>query len=122
MCIRDSFYTENSPLWEIENDWSGFNWIESQDAGNNVIVYLRKDKSGKEQICVCNFAQEERKAYRFGVPNKGPYKATFQSNLEKYGGKGIPLKGIRVDKQEKNGKEYSACLTIPPLTFLVLSC
>jgi 1,4-alpha-glucan branching enzyme len=122
--IRDLnfFYAANPCLWEIENDWSGFSWIESMDAGNNVLAFIRRDRSGKELICVCNFSAEERKAYRFGVPAKGPYKSIFQSNLEKYGGKGDCLKGIRVDKHLSHGKEYSVCLTIPPLTFLILDC
>lgn len=115
------FYVENAPLWEIENDWTGFNWLEAGDSGNNVIVYLRRDQSGKELICICNFSAEERKAYRFGIDKKGPYKTVFQSNLEEFGGKGSPIKGIRADKHESHGKEYSVCLTIPPLTFLVLS-
>ncbi len=114
------FYHANRPFWEIENDWTGFSWIEACDSGNNVIVYIRRDHSGNEFICICNFSAEERKAYRFGVPAKGPYKAIFQSNLDIYGGSGSPLKGIRVDKHESHGKEYSVCLTIPPLTFLVL--
>lgn len=121
--VRDlnSFYVENSPLWEIENDWAGFNWLEAGDSGNNVLVYLRRDKSKRELICICNFSAEERKAYRFGIETKGPYKTLFQSNLEIYGGKGSQIKGIRADKHESHGKEYSVCLTIPPLTFLVLS-
>ncbi|NCB41668.1 MAG: 1,4-alpha-glucan branching protein GlgB [Clostridia bacterium] len=116
------FYVENAPLWEIENSWDGFNWLEAGDCENNVVVYLRRDKLGNELICVCNFSAEERRAYRFGISKKGPYKTLFQSNLEEYGGKGSPIRGIRADKQESHGKEYSVCLTIPPLTFLVLSC
>lgn len=116
------FYLENPPLWEVENDWSGFNWIEATDSGNNVIVYLRRDQSGNELICICNFAAEERKAYRFGVSKKGPYKVVFQSDLEEYGGRGEPIKEIGTDNQESHGKEYSVCLTISPLAFLVLSC
>ncbi|HCU08582.1 MAG TPA: 1,4-alpha-glucan branching enzyme, partial [Clostridiales bacterium] len=119
--MLNHFYLMHSPLWEIENSWSGFEWLQASDQDSNVIVYIRRDRSGNELICVANFSAEERRAYRFGVANKGPYKTVFQSDLTEFGGQGSLITSIRTDRLESNGKEYSLCLTIPPLTFLVLS-
>ena len=115
------FYLRHAPLWQIENDWSGFEWLQSYDHTNNVIVYLRRDLEGNALICIANFSAEERKAYRFGVKNRGPYKNIFQSNRTEFGGKGDLVTSIRTDRQGIDGKEYSVCLTIPALTFLVLA-
>lgn len=114
------FYRSRPPLWEIENSWEGFQWLQASDPGSNVVAYLRKDKAGRELVCIANFSAEERKAYRFGIMQKGPYKAIFQSNLKEFGGQGSPVRSVRVDRQDGDAG-YSVCLTIPPLTFLVLS-
>ncbi|HRV34029.1 MAG TPA: alpha amylase C-terminal domain-containing protein, partial [Anaerovoracaceae bacterium] len=81
----------------------------------------RRDLEGNALICIANFSAEERKAYRFGVKNRGPYKNIFQSNRTEFGGKGDLVTSIRTDRQGIDGKEYSVCLTIPALTFLVLA-
>ncbi|MDD2294607.1 MAG: 1,4-alpha-glucan branching protein GlgB [Eubacteriales bacterium] len=114
-------YRTHPPFYEIENSWSGFEWLQASDKENNIIAYVRRDRSGNELICVANFSAEERRAYRFGVSNKGPYKTVFQSDLAEFGGQGSLITSIRTDRQDADGKEYSLCLSIPPLTFLVLS-
>ena len=40
------FYPEKPALWEIDFDWDGFEWLVADDNHNNVVVFLRKDKSG----------------------------------------------------------------------------
>lgn len=115
------FYRSNSPLWEIENSWDGFSWLQASDYESNVVVYMRKNRRGDELICVVNFSAEERKAYRFEVSRKGPYKVIFQSDLEIFGGKGHPITSVRTDRQGSGEARFSLCMTVPPLTFLVLS-
>jgi 1,4-alpha-glucan branching enzyme len=115
------FYRANPPLWEIDNSWDGFEWLQACDYESNVIVYVRKDRRGDELICVANFSAEERKAYRFEVAKKGPYKVIFQSDLEMFGGKGRPITSVRTDRQGSGEPRFSLCMTVPPLTFLVLS-
>ena len=56
------------PLWEIDFDWEGFQWLVSDDNHNNVVVFLRRDKTGNELVCAINFSPNTYEDYRFGCP------------------------------------------------------
>ncbi len=37
------FYRSEPALWALDGDPAGFEWIDSQDAGHNVLTYIRRD-------------------------------------------------------------------------------
>ena len=76
----NKFYLDNSPMWEIDYSWEGFNWISNDDYKQSIIVFRRIDKKGKEVIAVCNFVPVDRAIYSFGVPYKGSYTEVFNTN------------------------------------------
>ncbi len=55
-------------LWEIDFDWEGFEWLVPDDNHNNVVVFLRKDKKGRDLMCAVNFSPNTYENYRMGVP------------------------------------------------------
>lgn len=73
------FYLKNSPLWELDNSWDGFRWIEPDDAEKNIIAFMRKDKRGSAIIVICNFSPVNRTKYRVGVEKPGTYRLVFHS-------------------------------------------
>ena len=44
------YYLEESPLWEVDFSWEGFQWLVPDDNQNNVVVFLRRDKAGRELV------------------------------------------------------------------------
>jgi len=113
----NKFYLCNSPFWEIDYSWEGFEWISNDDNAQSIIAFRRKDKNGKEIIAVCNFVPVSRSSYRIGVPSAGSYKRIFTTDDVKYGGKTEPMRaGIKAEKKPMHGYDYSIELEIPALS------
>lgn len=111
------FYLDSPELWEQDDSWEGFQWIQPDDAINNIISFRRIDKRGRELIIACNFSPVDREEYRIGVPKPGIYKAIFHSGLMKYGGvcEGA-AESITAEHIKQNGYEYSICTDLPGLS------
>lgn len=117
-CIRalNLFYRENSPLWENDLDWDGFAWLVPDDKSNNVLVFLRRDRQGRELICAVNFSPVMREGYRFGVPEKESYKEVFNTDALQWGGIGaVNELPIPVEAVPSHGRGTSISIRIPPL-------
>jgi len=113
----NKFYMDNSPFWQIDYSWEGFEWISNDDNSQSIIAFRRKDKQGKEIIAVCNFVPVSRSDYRIGVPVSGSYKRIFSTDDVKYGGKTEPSRaGVKAEKKPMHGYDYSILLDIPALS------
>ena len=109
------FYLEQSPLWEIDFDWEGFQWLVSDDNHNNVVVFLRRDKTGNELVCAINFSPNTYEDYRFGCPPVREYVEIFNSDRPEYGGSGVVNAApCKVSWKESHGMESSVAIRIPP--------
>lgn len=115
------FYLDTKELWEVDFDWEGFEWIVADDCNNNVVVFLRRDKKGKEVVCVVNFSPVELHHYRFGVPQKKEYVEIFNSDDPAFGGSGAgnPAR-VRTEWIPSHGHPCSVEVTIPPMAGVVL--
>ena len=116
VCDLNKFYLENKPFWENDSDWQGFKWISLDDCANSVISFVRRDKSGKEVVVVCNFCPVERKNYCIGAPESGTYKPVLSSDAKKYGGSGTRLRKVKTKNIEMHGFKQSISITLPPLS------
>ena len=111
------FYLSQSPLWDIDFSWEGFEWLVADDNHNNVVVFVRRDRKGRELIAVVNFSPVGRADYRFGVPPKKTYREVFTTDLPAYGGTGDWRNEgeLLTESIPSHGKPCSLCVTIPPL-------
>ncbi len=115
------FYRENSPLWEIDYSWEGFNWIVSDDCDNSVIAFMRTNEKGDSIIAVCNFTNVKRDSYKIGVPDKGSYDVVFSSDAKGFGGTACTRKRVYKTKNEPmHGREQCIDLILPPLSTIYL--
>ena len=109
------FYLEESPLWEVDFSWEGFQWLVPDDNQNNVVVFLRRDKAGRELICAINFNPNTYEDYRFGCPPCKEYVEVFNSDAAVYGGTGaVNKKPCKVSWEPSHGQEASVSIKIPP--------
>jgi len=117
--IRDlnKLYAERAELWEADTDPGGFQWIEADNALENIIAFRRiSPSSGREIICVCNFSPVVREGHRIGLPHAGRYKQLINTDHESYYGGGFGVvKSIKSEDRPSHGLEYSAFITMPPL-------
>ncbi|EJP33898.1 1,4-alpha-glucan branching enzyme [Selenomonas sp. FOBRC9] len=113
----NKFYVENTCFWQVDFDWSGFQWIDCNDNENSIIALMRRaDDPSDFLVCVHNFTPEVHQGYRIGVPTKGTYVEVFNSDEEAYGGSGVVNAGDLVSEDYAyHGREQSIVITVPPL-------
>ena len=82
-------YRHYKCLYEIDNDWGGFEWINANDADRSIYSFLRKAPSSRRGLVfVLNMTPVKYEGYRVGVPVKGRYKLVLNSTEKQYGGFG----------------------------------
>ena len=117
------FYLENSPLWEVDYSWDGFQWISNDDYTQSVISFRRIDKNGDEIIVVCNFQPVLREKYRIGVPYAGTYSEVFSTDWTEFGGSGMSNGSeIKSENEFMHGHEQSIVLRLPPMSVMYYKC
>ena len=112
----NKFYKKNSPMWEVDFSWEGFNWISNDDYRQSIIVFRRINECGDEVIVVCNFVPVGRSTYSFGVPYAGSYTEVFNSSSTD----GAPyLNGtVKSEAVPMHGYEQSISIEIPAFSVM----
>ncbi len=122
--VRDlnHLYLSVPAFYQHDDSWDGFRWISCDDNTNNILAFVRRDRSGQELICVLNFAPVTRMKYRIGIPTPGVYKEILNSDWICYGGTGITNGDEIVSEEEPmHGYSNSLSLTIPPMSCMYLT-
>ena len=115
------FYLKNSPLWQNDSDWDGFDWIDPDNCEESVLSYRRIDRENNELIVVLNFTPVVRENFEVGVMELERYREVFNSDDEKYGGSGVRNKGdIAAEEKPTSRCPYSIRITVPPLGAVIL--
>lgn len=117
----NQLYKTHPALYEKQFSDQGFEWISYSDQQNAVVSYIRKGNDARQNlVVVCNFTPVVREDYRIGLPGKGKISQIFNSDEKMYGGSGVTNpKSIKIDKQQWNGRYFSAAVTLPPLGVVV---
>jgi len=115
-------YREMPALHERDCDPAGFEWIESNDADNSVLSFLRRGKNGESVVVVCNMTPVVRTDYQVGVPQGGRWREMFNTDAEVYGGSNVGNGGyLNAIEGAWQGRPAALSLTLPPLGTLVLA-
>jgi 1,4-alpha-glucan branching enzyme len=115
-------YQSERALFEVDFDFSGFQWIDCNDSENSVVSFIRRAKDGANYlVAIVNFTPVPRDGYLVGVPSAGAYIELLNSDAEMYGGANIGNGGaVFTDAIAAHGYDQSLRLTLPPLGFLLL--
>ena len=110
------------PLYEVDFEWTGFEWIDANDAGGSVLSFLRRVKNGDEfVVVVCNFTPVLRDDYRIGVPRAGFYREILNTDSKFYEGTDAGnAGGVSAEPIPWNNRPYSVKLRLPPLAVMYL--
>jgi 1,4-alpha-glucan branching enzyme len=113
-------YQKKKSLWEADGEPAGFEWIDANNAAENIVSFIRRSRSiNREFICVGNFAPVLRENHRLGLPRKGTYRLIVNTDAEIYGGNGVNLsQSIKAEEEPIHGQPFSATITLPPLATL----
>ncbi len=117
----NKLYRTEGALFDKQFSPDGFEWIDTSDRENAVIVYARKGLNEKQNVLVVlNFTPVPRSNYRIGVPFAGEYAEIFNSDDQKYWGSGALNGIVHTQAVAAHGKEQSIEITLPPLGATVL--
>ena len=109
-------------LFELDFDWQGFQWVDLTDWEQSIVSFLRKDRRGREVLCVFNFTPVAKTNYRIGAPRPGRWNEILNSDAEIYGGSGWGnMGGLNADDVPCHGHPWSLRLNLPPLGALILA-
>jgi len=82
-------YGPENALWEADGEPSGFEWLDVDNAMENIVAFTRRSPStGREIVCVCNFSAVPKKDYRLRLPQDVKYKVVINTDSEEYAGSG----------------------------------
>jgi 1,4-alpha-glucan branching enzyme len=118
----NKLHTTERALYEIDFEWSGYEWIEANDGANSVIAFVRRAKSPENYIVVvCNFTPVAREDYRVGVPSAAFYREILNTDSSHYEGSGVGnVGGIHSESVPWNNRPHSLKLRVPPLGVVYL--
>ena len=115
------YYLAHPALWQVEDSWDGFRWLNADDNTRSVITYYRTDEKGRKTLVLCNFAAQRWEDYRMGVPEADVYRVVLCSEEERFGGAGCPAEQLYRSEQEPLGQwANSITLDVPPLCCIIL--
>jgi 1,4-alpha-glucan branching enzyme len=115
-------YRSHPALYEVDYDWSGFQWVDCHDADSSVLSFLRRARDPADfVVAVLNFTPIVRERYRVGVPEPGFYRELLNTDSQLYWGSDVGnAGGVKAEPVAWNGNPYSLPLRLPPLGALFL--
>lgn len=116
-------YREYPAMYEQDVSWAGFEWINANDNYRSIFSFVRKSKSGKNNLLfVINMTPMRYDDYKVGVPENKKYKLILDSQAQKFGGEGGVIAEIHTPKKEEcDGKEYSIAFPLAPYQIAILA-
>ena len=92
-------YQKYSCMYELDDSWDGFSWINADDADRSIFSFVRYNKKKKKNLLfVINFTPMNREDYMVGVPKKGTYRLILDQLHGSYSlvnKKPIPVKAVK---------------------------
>jgi 1,4-alpha-glucan branching enzyme len=114
-------YVGEPALFSQDSEPAGFEWIDANDAANDVFSFVRWGRDGSAVVCVANFAGVPHEGYRLGLPFPGRWTELVNTDAEVYGGSGVGNMGAVEARDEPwHGRPASTTLRLPPLGTLWL--
>jgi 1,4-alpha-glucan branching enzyme len=120
MSDLNQVYSFRKSLWESDSEPGGFEWIDVDNASQNIVAFLRKStESRHELICVGNFSSLPRDGYRLGLPQAGKYRLLVNTDLKVYAGTGkAVVESFESEEIPSAGREHSVSIDLPSFSTL----
>ncbi len=112
-------YKNEPALWDQDDTYEGFDWIDFHDADNSVVAFLRKSSAVDVIAFVVNATPVVHHNYRLGVTEAGFWREIINTDAETYGGSNVGnYGGMQSENREWMGREHSIVIHLPPLATL----
>jgi 1,4-alpha-glucan branching enzyme len=122
--VRDlnGLYRATPALYRQDCDGTGFRWIEADASDISLFAWARFGAEGDPPaVVISNFTPVERTLWRCGLPAPGRWREALNTDAGLYGGENRGnMGGVVAEEMQKNGFPWSAAVTLPPLSTLIL--
>jgi 1,4-alpha-glucan branching enzyme len=110
-------YRTSPALYQVDSDFTGFEWIDFSDVDQSSISFLRRAEDRSDCIVfACNFTPVPRKGYSIGVPEAGFYREILNSDSAMFGGSNCGnAGGVTSVDEPRHGRSHTITVTLPPL-------
>lgn len=114
-------YKSIPALHELDCVSNGFEWLDSQNNEQSILVYLRRGKTDHAlALVVVNFTPTSHENVNIGVPYAGFYRECLNTDSNLYGGSNLGNGGgVYSENKSYAGQENMITLTIPPLSTMI---
>ena len=111
----NQFYKQESCLFEIDNSFDGFDWVEHTNSDESILIFERMNHNNERLICAFNFTPVVRNSYPIGVKEEGKYKILLNSDHKRFGGETPRIKTYSSKATARNKRKFSIDVDLPPL-------
>jgi 1,4-alpha-glucan branching enzyme len=109
-------YAAHPPLYDLDSDERGFEWIDCPAPGSAVVAFARLDQKGSRLIGIFNFSRQAVCDYPIRSPGSGSLRLLLNSDWIHYGGRSRPGQ-----PHLRTGQSVTErTIDLPPLTALLL--
>jgi len=123
-CVKalNHIYKTEPAMFDYSFSHDGFEWIDTQDRENSVLVYARKSMDPElNLVVILNLTPIPRRGYKVGVLSPGEWKEIFNSDKTEFYGSGVINSGLlHSQPDEWHGRANSVLLDLPPMGAVVL--
>ncbi len=114
----NGFYTGCPALYEMDDGWEGFTWLNVDNAAQSLLCFMRQaGSSGQSCVCAFNFTPVPVRQFVIGLPAGGTLQEKLNSDETVFGGSSHPNgTGITASRLEFAGQPYRAEIDLPPLS------
>ena len=114
-------YTSKKALWELNNGYENFEWIDCNNAKQKILSFIRKGtKANEDLVVVINFSDEQWSKYRIGVPHLAVYEEVLNSDDKLFGGSGnINDQDVKAELVPWQNRAQSILINIAPYSMCV---
>ncbi|MCR4695242.1 MAG: 1,4-alpha-glucan branching protein GlgB [Pseudobutyrivibrio sp.] len=109
-------YKQYPAMYEQDLSWAGFEWINANDNYRSIFSFVRKSKSGKNNILfVINMTPMSYPDYKVGVQENRKHRLLLDTERTQYGGPGGVISDVMIPSQsECDGRDYSIAFPLAP--------
>ena len=114
-------YRNIPALHELDCDGNGFEWLDSQNSAQSILVYLRKGQKGTAPaLVVVNLTPTSYENFAVGVSQAGFYRECLNTDSSIYGGSNVGNGGgVNSINEAYAGQAHQVLLSVPPLATMI---
>jgi 1,4-alpha-glucan branching enzyme len=117
----NQFYLAQPALWQCDDGWDGFCWINADDKERSILSFRRCSGTPDDELLVLlNFTPVARPSLGVNVPAPGQWQEVFNSDALIYGGGGMTNPATIISAPcAPDAKQHYIALDLPPLSAVI---